>query len=359
MQRSFGRTLTVASLALVLVFVHSAAQAQYQVKRLVFQKGADPTSTLVNAWGLTRGRTSPFWISDNGTGLSTLYTGAGAQVPLTVNIPPGAATVAAVPNGTAKGSPTGIVFNGSQEFTVTDQASNKSGTALFLFATFDGTISGWSPGVDLHNAFIAVDNSAKGTFYTGLAVTNHATTPNFLYAADNANNKVDVYDGSFTLVTTLTDSTIPKGFAAYGIRDINGRVYLTYASTGNAPGGFIDVFRENGKLIKRLISSGALNQPWGLALAPAEFGPFSHALLVGNNTPGGVINAFDVTTGKSLGRLHNIAHKLIMIDQLWGLDFGGGTAVNGESNQLFFTAGPSNYANGLFGRIEVEDFDGD
>jgi uncharacterized protein (TIGR03118 family) len=347
MQRSFVRTITLASLALVLVLVHSTAQAQYKVTRLVSnpaRKGVQTDANLTNAWGIARGAGSPFWVSDNGTGLSTLYTGTGGAVPLVVNIP--------WASGQTQGTPTGIVFNGSlnpAEFVVKE--NGMSGQAIFLFAALDGTISGWSPGVDRTHAIIAVDNSASGAVYTGLAIT-HRDSGNFLYAADTANNQVDVYDGSFTLVKTLTDANIPAGFAVYGIQDINHKLYVTFASTGNAPGGFIDVFAENGQFLKQLASGAPLNQPWGLALAPANFGPFGNALLVGNNTPNGLINAFDVKAGTFLGQLKNQAGRVIQIDQLWGIEFGGGTPVNGAANELFFTAGPQNYADGLFGSIQ-------
>ena len=347
MQRSFVRTFTLASLALVLVLVHSTAHAQYKVAHLVAnpaRKGSQTDTNLTNAWGIARGAGSPFWVSDNGTGLSTLYTGTGGAVPLVVTIPWAA--------GQARGTPTGIVFNGSStpsEFVVTE--NNTSGQAVFLFAALDGTISGWSPGVDKTNAIIAIDNSANGAVYTGLAIT-HRFSDNFIYAADVANNRVDVYDGTFTLIRTLTDPKIPAGFAVYGIQDINRKVYVTFASTGNTPGGFVDVFAENGKFLKQLISGAPLNQPWGLALAPSNFGPFGNALLVGNNTPGGVINAYDVSTGMFLGQLKNQAGRVIQIDQLWGLEFGGGTPANGAANELFFTAGPQNYADGLFGSVQ-------
>jgi uncharacterized protein (TIGR03118 family) len=347
MQRFFARTMTLASLALVMVLAHSTAQAQYNVTRLVSnpaRKGVQTDANLTNAWGIARGAGSPFWVSDNGTGLSTLYTATGAAVPLVVTIPWAASQT--------RGTPTGIVFNPSlnpSEFVVTGNGA--SGQAIFLFAALDGTLSGWSPGVDKTHAFIAVDNSANGAVYTGLAIT-HRNSGNFIYAADVANNHVDVYDGSFTLVKTLTDPKIPAGFAVYGIQDINHKVYVTFASTGNAPGGFVDVFAENGQFLKQLISGPPLNQPWGLALAPGNFGPFGNALLVGNNTPSGVINAYDVNTGAFLGQLKNRAGKVIEIDQLWGLDFGGGTPANGAVNQLFFTAGPQNYAQGLFGSIQ-------
>jgi uncharacterized protein (TIGR03118 family) len=342
MQSSFGRKIVLSlSLVLLLALVQGTALAQY--KRIILtsdQAGAPWLDThLVNPWGLAFASGSPIWVSDNVTGLSTLYNGQGVPQSLVVKI--------ASANGTSKGSPTGIVFNGSGDFVVSKNGA--SGAAFFIFATLDGTISGWSPGVDLNKTVIAVDNSASGTVYTGLAI---ASDINWLYAADAANNRVNVYDGKFNLVTTLTDPSIPAGFTPYGISVINHKVYVTYASPNNAPGGFIDVFGEFGNFIKRLASGGTLNQPWGLALAPSNFGPFSNALLVGNNLPNGTINAFNVQTGKFLGQLKDQAGQTIVIDQLWGLAFGLGGAANGPTNALFFTAGTDNYGHGRFGKIE-------
>lgn len=343
MRRLSVRTLSLAAIvALGAAFLPRTAAAQYKLSNLVENlpnKAPNTDPNLVNAWGLARSGSGPFWVSDNGTSLSTLYDGLGNIQSLVVSIP-------AVAGST--GSPSGIVFNGGNDFVVSQ--SGLSGTAFFLFANLDGTISGWSPSVALNNAVIAADNSKAGAVYTGLAISS-GKNGNFLYAADTVNNRVDVYDGSFRLVKTLTDSSIPEGFSAYGIQDINSQVYVTFASTGNAPGGFIDIFTEQGAFVKRFAEGGTLNQPWGMALAPVNFGPFSTALLVGDNLPEGTINAFNTKTGKFLGQLKDSSGKVIHIDQLWGLEFGGGSTSNGAVNQLFFTAGPSNYANGAFGVI--------
>lgn len=344
MRRISARTLSLlVMLALGFTVLPGTASAQYQRSSLVQNlphKAPITDPNLVNAWGLARSSTGPFWVSDNVTGLSTLYDGLGNIQSLVVSIP-------AVAGNT--GSPSGIVFNGSNDFVVSQ--NGLSGKAIFLFATIDGAISGWNPGVAPTNAVIGADNSRAGAVYTGLAISS-GKNGNFLYAADTANNRVDVYDGSFRLIKTLTDSTIPEGFSAYGIQDINGQVYVTFASTGDAPGGFIDIFTEQGAFVKRFAEGGTLNQPWGLALAPLNFGPFSTALLVGDNLPNGTINAFNAKTGKFLGQLKDSSGKVIHIDQLWGLEFGGGSSSNGAVNQLFFTAGPSNYGNGEFGAIQ-------
>ena len=350
MQRCFVQRISVlVSAALVITVLTSAAVAQYKVTPLTSnQKGVAPNQDkqIVNAWGLTRGAGTPFWVSDNVTGLSTLYNAQGVLQFLgqfsAVTIPWAA--------GQTVGSPSGIVFNGNGGFKVSE--NGVSASPFFLFDTIDGLIVGWNPKVDLGHAVVAVDNSKSGAVYTSLAITDNPGGPNLLYAADAANNRVDIYDDNWVLVGSFTDPKLPATFAPYGIRDINHQVYVTFASTGSVAGGIVDVFSESGGFIKRLVNeNGPLNQPWGMALAPANFGPFSGALLVSNNTPSGTIVAIDPATGKFLGRLKDQSGKVIAIDQIWALDFGGGTTVNGFKNELFFTAGPNNYGNGLFGDI--------
>jgi uncharacterized protein (TIGR03118 family) len=341
MARLHNRTFTImACLGLVLMFVSGTALAQYQLTNLVSnQVGAarhtDPL--LVNAWGLVYAPGSPFWISDNGSGWSTLYNGNGGKQGLEVLIPSA--------GGDTPGSPTGIVFNGSQDFQVQGWA------AIFLFATLDGTISGWAPQSNPNQAIVAV--TTPGAVYTGLAITSR-TSGNFLFAADNANNKVDVYDGNFKLVKSFTDKTLPAGFAPFGIQDFGGLVYVAFAGASGASGGFIDIFSENGTFLKQVAHGAPLNQPWGLAIAPRNFGPLSNTLLVSNNTNTGTINAFNSITGQFVGTIKDSNGKAIHIDQLWGIDFGGGTANNGASNQLFFTAGPDNNLAGTFGVIKFQ-----
>jgi uncharacterized protein (TIGR03118 family) len=245
-------------------------------------------------------------------------------------------------SGGGVGSPTGIVFNGSQEFQV------KGWPSIFLFATLDGTISGWAPQVDPNNAIIAV--TIPGASYTGLAITSRASG-NFLFAADNANNKVDMYDGNFKLVKSFTDTSLPAGFAPFGIRDLAGLVYVAFASSSGATGGFIDIFKENGTFVKLLAQGLPLNQPWGFAAAPSNFGPLSNTLLVSNNTNSGTINGFNAITGQFVGAVKDITGKVIRIDQLWGIDFGDGMGSNGPKNRLFFTAGPDNNFAGTLGVI--------
>src|SRR5580692_150801 len=264
-------TFTICLGFAVLLF-SSAALAQYQLTSLVsnqvgWAKNVDPLQ--VNAWGLARSATSPFWVSDQGSGWSTLYTGQGVKEGLVVLIP--SAT------GAGPGQPTGIVINESQDFQVEGWAS------IFLFATLDGTISGWAPQSNPNDAIIAVNNSAAGANYTGLAVTDRPSG-NLLYAANLAKNVVEVYDAGFNLVNSFTDSTLPVGYAPFGIQDIGGLVYVAFAQTDEATGGYIDVFQEDGTFVKTLAQGKPLDQPWGFAVAPKNFGKLSNTLLVSNNT---------------------------------------------------------------------------
>ncbi len=325
------------SLALMLIVVCTTAVAQtgYQRMSLVSNLSGKAPHTdplLKNPWGLAYSPGAPFWVSDEASGWSTLYDGKGNPQSLQVVIPPA--------SGTGQGTPTGIVYNGSQEFKI------RNWTSVFLFATLDGTISGWS---SFSPTLALIGATQAGAVYTGLAITSKASG-NFLYAADSANNKVDVYNGNFSLVKSFTDSAIPAGFAPFGIQDIGGQLYVTFASTTGGSGGYIDIFGEDGTLVKHFAHGAPLNQPWGLAVAPTNFGTFSGALLVTNNTPTGTIHAFDLTTGKALGTLKTTTGKVITIPGLWGIEFGGGTVSNGKTNQLFFTAGP-NDTDGYFGAI--------
>jgi uncharacterized protein (TIGR03118 family) len=332
-------TLSVA-LGLVLALTSSAAMAQYKLTNLVSnQKGqanhTDPL--LVNAWGLTYAPGSPFWISDEGTGWSTLYDEGGVKQGLEVTIPSA--------SGSGPGSPTGIVFNGSQDFQVQGWA------AIFLFATLDGTISGWAPQSNPNAAIIAVNN--PGASYTGLAITSNASG-NVLFAADNANNKVDMYDANFNWIGSFTDPTIAAGFAPFGIQDIGGLVFVTFASQSGASGGYVDIYSEGGVFLKRVTQGYPLNQPWGIAAAPDDFGTLSNTLLIANNiNKKSTINGFNVLTGQFVGTVKDSSGNNIDIDQLWGIMFGGGTSADGNKNDLYFTAGPNNNTAGTFGKISV------
>jgi uncharacterized protein (TIGR03118 family) len=307
-------------------------------------------SNLANPWGIASSATSPFWVADNHTGVSTLYDTSGTPQGLVVTVPPAA--------GGTQGSPTGIVFNGSTDFELSPGTP-----ARFIFATEDGTISGWASGT---NAILKVDNSASEAVYKGLAIGNNGTS-NFLYAANFHAGKIDVFDAAFaptTLAGSLSDPTIPAGYAPFNIQNIAGVLYVTYAlqdadAHDDVPGlghGFINKFDLNGNFIARFASRGTLNSPWGLAVAPAGFGAFANALLVGNFGDGR-INAFDPVTGALLGQLANDSGHAISIEGLWGLRFGNGSS-GGEANKLYFAAGiagpDSIEDHGLFGSIETQ-----
>jgi uncharacterized protein (TIGR03118 family) len=307
---------------------------------------------LVNPWGVVFAPNAPVWVNDNGTGLSTLYDGLGVKQALVVTVPPPT-------GGTPPSLPTGIVSNSSTGFVVTQGAV--SAASRFIFATLRGTISGWAPTANPTNAIVAVDRSNEGAIYTGLALAANGTG-NFLYAVDFHNNRIDVFNSSFQLVTlsgSFSDPRLPDGYAPFGIQNILGNLYVTYAKQDEAaqrdvpgPGlGFVNVFDANGHLIRRFASRGRLNAPWGVALAPADFGRFSNTLLIGNFGDGR-INAFDLQGGEPRGRLRTADGQAIVLDGLWGIAFGNGV-INQPTNVLFFAAGPGEEEHGLYGRIEA------
>ena len=341
MYRTFARKLSLAAtLGLTLVAVSSTALAQYKLTNLTSNqtgkaKHVDPL--LVNGWGLAYGPGNPFWVSDAGDGWSTLYDGMGTPQSLQVIVPQA--------NGAGFGSPTGIAFNASTEFQIRHWAS------LFLFGTLDGSIQGWST-FNPSASLVAVNNSAKKASYTGLGVTTKPSG-NALFAANFNAGKVEMYSATFKLMKSFTDPKVPKNFVPFNVQDIGGKVYVTFAEKTGKTGGYVDIFSEAGVLLTRLIAGGPLNQPWGLAMAPKNFGPLSNTLLVGNNIDkASTISGFDPKTGKLIGTLMDTKGKPIAIDQLWGIEFGGGSTANGKTNQLFFAAGPNANVNGLFGVIQ-------
>jgi uncharacterized protein (TIGR03118 family) len=327
------------SFALFLaVFVLSAGNAvfaQYTLTSLV-TTSKDPN--LANAWGMAYATGGPFWISDNATGKSTVYDASGNILPTVVTIPP--ATTG------KKGSPTGIVANSTSGFVVTQ--NGVSGPSNFIFATLDGTISGWNPSVNATNAVITVNNHTTAN-YTGLTIATFSNGT-FLYAANSAKNQIEIYNSTFHLVKTFTDATL-TGLKVYGVQAIKGKIYVTFDGTS---GGAVDIFNPGGTLIKLLTkngSTGPLLAPWGLALAPNNFDTFSNDLLVGN-VNNGQIHAINLTTGAVVGTMMDKTGKIISVPGLWALLFGGGSTANdGNTNQLFFCAGTSGYATGEFGVI--------
>jgi uncharacterized protein (TIGR03118 family) len=331
-----ARKTALAAFLGVALMVSATAEAQYRITNVVSnQVHQAPTidPLLANAWGLARGATSPWWISDNDTGWSTLYKADGTQPSLRVLIPTAGNGPTSPKGGNGPGTPTGVVFNGSKtDFQVQGQS------ASFIFATLDGTISAWAPGVNANQSTIVVDNSANKASYTGLAITSNASG-NFLYAADNANNHIDMFDGNFNLVKSFSDPSAPSTLSVFGIQDINGLVYVAYAVPNVGAGGLIDLFTEDGTFVKTLIQGTKLNQAWGIAVAPPNFGPLSNTLLVSNNAVAGTINGFDPITGQFVGTIRDEDGRPIILNNLWGIAFGGGNTTNGATNEMFVTVG--------------------
>ncbi|MGD0214323.1 MAG: TIGR03118 family protein [Terriglobales bacterium] len=336
--RTFRHNLFVAAvLVLALSVGSSLALAQYKATTLVKSTGKKGDPDLINPWGLAYAPSEPFWVSDENWGVSTLYTGTGVKQSLVVTVPPA--------SGNGFGEPTGIVYNAGSGFSVEGWPS------VFIFATLDGTISGWAPQSNATEAIIAVNNSKANAIYTGLAISS---SNNMIYAANWWSNKVEVYNSSFQLINSFTDTKLPSGFVPFGIQDINGQVYVAYANSNSSKkGGYIDIFTEDGTFVQTLISGAPLDQPWGFAVAPSNFGKLSNTLLISNNTNTGTINGFNPTTGAFVGTVETSAGAPIKINQLWGIEFGGGSSNNGNTNQLFYTAGPKNNNAGIFGVINV------
>jgi uncharacterized protein (TIGR03118 family) len=312
---------------------------------------------LVNPWGIASSSTSPFWISDNGAGVSTLYNGSGVPqpqpTPRVVTIPPS-------PGGTTPAPITGVVFNGS----ATDFLVSGPGTAAahFIFATEDGDIAAWNSGSSAVIEDLNVDFT-NGPVYKGLAIGTVGSA-SFLYATNFRGNRIAVFDNTFAPVTpagNFTDPGEPAGFAPFGIQNINNQLYVTYAVVGPGgkddvagPGnGFVDVFDLSGNFVRRVTTGGTLNSPWGLALAPSTFGAFGGDLLVGNFGDGH-ISAYNPTTGAFLGQLKDANNLPVQIDGLWGLKFGNNNSA-GSAGTLFFTAGLNDEQDGLFGSLTANE----
>jgi len=316
--------LTLMMLAAIGACAQDTATNSYTQTNLVSDVAGMAAVTdphLVNPWGLSRSSGSPWWVSDNGTGLSTLYNGTGAIQGLVVTIPPA--------GGTGQGTPTGTVFVGGK----------------FIFVTLDGTISEWSGGT---SAVKKVTNA--GAVYTGVTSAKKGTVET-IYAANSAGG-VEAYTTTFTRVTlaagAFTDPAIPAGYTPYGIQAIGAKIYVTFAA-GPGAGGYVDVFNPAGtKLLS--FAQGWFDEPWGIAQAPAGFGKFQHAVLVGN-VGSGWIGAYNATSGNFLGFLDNASKQTLTIPGLWALYFGGGNTNSSPKTTLYFNAGIDNYLHGLFGTI--------
>lgn len=319
------------------------AGTDFAVTNLVANKSGVAPNTdpnLVNSWGLATPPSGPLWVANNGTGTATMYRNGKPQSQV-VNIP--------APGG-GMGAPTGVAFNSQSDFMIS--AAGKSGPSTFLFATEDGTIAGWNSSVNQSQAVLAVDQSSQGAVFKGLAITPVGSSDQ-LFAADFHNNRVDVFNNQFKQVGSFTDSTVPAGFAPFDVQAINGNLFVSFAKQNSeahddvaGPGnGFIDVFTTGGKLVHRLVSNGPLNSPWGMIIAPPNFGDFANALLVGNFGDG-KINAFDPTSGRFLGTLTGTNGQPLFIDGLWSLHPSPSNALT-----LTFSSGPNAEKNGLLGQI--------
>ena len=297
-------------------------------------------ANLVNPWGLAFGPATPAWVADNGTDVSTLYSG-GVRKSIPVTLP----LVVGIPGG----APTGVVFNATPGFKVNGAAAH------FIFDSEAGTITAWNAGTQA-----VTEATTPGAIYKGLAIASKGSAT-MLYAANFHAGTIDVFNDSFAPVTVpggVADPNLPAGFAPFNIQEIAGRLVVAYAQqdadaedeVAGAGLGFVDVFDTSGHLLRRLVSQGALNAPWGLAVAPRHFGPFSGDLLVGNFGDG-AINAYDPRTGAFRGTLQNKDGNQIKINGLWALRFGNG--VIGTPQTLLFTAGIGDEDHGLFGEIVV------
>ncbi|MFM0157572.1 TIGR03118 family protein [Paraburkholderia sediminicola] len=308
-------------------------------------------ANLKNGWGIAFNPKGFVWVADNGTSVATLYDGNGVPQSLIVSMSNGISGPA---------NPTGIVFNGTTDFTVTQ--GGKSGVGAFIFSGEGGTITAWAPAVAPTTAIVMFDDGSGGAVYKGLALASNGTA-NFLYATDFHNNKIDVFDKNFAKVAMpgkFQDATLPAGFAPFGIQAIGTKLFVTYAKQNavahdNLDGsglGFVDVFDTAGNLLQHFASAGPLNAPWGIAQAPGNFGRFSGDILIGNFGDG-TINAFDPASGQFLGTVNLPNGTTFVQPGLWGIAFGNGLD-NQPVNTLFFAAGPNSEADGVYGRIDVK-----
>ncbi|MDP9272817.1 MAG: TIGR03118 family protein [Chloroflexota bacterium] len=350
LRRSLALPLAVALAAAVAMPIAARninANNAYTVTNLVSDQAdvaLNQDTNLVNAWGIAASSGSPWWVADNHTNKSTLYRGDGSIVSLVVTVP---------------GGPTGVVFNGTGLFAVNDGTTTAS--AAFIFDTEGGQVLGWNPAV-MGGTDAILGGAHAGAIYKGLALAVAGDSNPYLYAADFHNGAIDVYDSSYALTSLpgdFTDPGIPAGFAPFNIQALGGVLYVTYAMQDAdaedeiaGPGlGYVSEFDTDGNFIGRVASGGDLNAPWGLAIAPADFGRFSGDLLVGNFGDGH-INGFGAGDSgwEAKGHLKTPDHHTLVIDGLWGIGFGN-DAGSGPHNVLYFAAGPDDEEHGLFGSI--------
>ena len=389
MKKSFLRFVVSSALSLI-AGVACFGQHYNQTNLVSNASGVAPVTDpqLVNPWGLSRSSSSPWWISDNATGLSTLYNGAGAKQSLVVTIPQ------ADPNNknTPTGTPTGTIANSSQ----TDFLLAPGKPAAFLFSTIDGTIAGWNPTVAVAQGAappstqaVTVFKTSDGSSYTGLT-SAFIDGQRFLYAANFTKGRVDVYDNAFHLVdlskqhfnegsaddrgrsgeNSFVDESLPRNYVPFNVQAIGNDIVVTYVLhedgsrfETDGPGlGFVDIYTSSGRFLQRLEHGDWLNAPWGVALAPLDFGRFSHDLLIGQfagggDTPSsGFIAAYDLATGRFDGLLQDASGKPLAINGIWALSPGNVSPANSDAAaapaaQVYFTAGPNHGSGGLFGYL--------
>jgi uncharacterized protein (TIGR03118 family) len=388
-----------ASTALVLIMSAACFAQHYTQTNLVSNTaGVAPVTDpqLMNPWGLSRGSGSPWWVSDQATGFSTLYNGAGAKQSLIVTIPPADPTNKNTPTG----SPTGTIFNGSQ----TDFLLAPGAPAIFLFSTIDGTIAGWNPTVAVARGAappstkaVTVAKTTDGSSYTGLT-TAFINGKRFLYAANFTKGRVDVYDSAFQAVGipkkyssgnsngndnegsfsehSFVDERLPAHYVPFNVQAIGNDIVVTYTLheegspfETDGPGlGFVDTYSSTGQLLRRLEHGDWLNAPWGVAVAPLDFGRFSHDLLIGQFAGGGdtqssgFIAAYDLATGKFDGLLQDASGKPLAINGIWALSPGNVSPTNNDAAaapaaEIYFTAGPNHGSGGLFGYLTAVSTD--
>jgi uncharacterized protein (TIGR03118 family) len=384
--KTFIRLATGTSLALSFAVSHAQHYTQVNLVSNTSGVAAVTDPTLINPWGLSRSSSSPWWISDNGAGLSTLFNGAGAKQSLIVTIPKADPNNKTFPAGT----PTGTIFNSVP----TDFILPGGFASTFLFATIDGAIAGWNPNVAIApgakapsvNAVIAV-KTTDGSSYTGLT-SALIDGKRYLYAANFNKGRVDVYDSNFSPVKlsddrdhnlfdfgqppAFTDFFLPRNFVPFNVQNVGNNIVVTYALhrqgqpfETDGPGlGFVDIYTAKGRLIQRLEHGEWLNAPWGVALAPQDFGANSHQLLIGQfagagtSENSGTIAIYDIVTGKYLGQLQDANGNTLAINGLWAISTpnnsaaGSYDAAGAPGSELYFTAGPNQGTGGLFGYLK-------
>jgi uncharacterized protein (TIGR03118 family) len=342
-----------------------SASAYQQINLVGYKAGiAQSTDRNLNGWGMASLPNGDFVVANAfTTGVATFYTASGHVLPQTITIPGSATGSAALGLGPG-GHPTGVVYNPTSNFVISEDG--RSAPALLIFDSIDGTISGWNPAVNPTHAILIQDSFAAGTpaVFTGLAMAQNSRGQTILYATDYLNNRVDMFNGHFNLIGSFTDpnvTSIDPNLSAWSVQAQGGNLYVTFADLHNFDAGAVDVFNTDGQLLRHFAANGPdagpLENPWGITQAPANFGEYSGDLLIGNVAGAGNINVFNPRTGAYLGQLDQPDGAPIAITGLWDLQFGDGTPNGGQTNQLFFDAGPNAPGvaiNGLFGVIQAE-----